>query len=323
MSSKLTKLQEFFTRQTAEWPLAGDNFTALKHCIVKEFTVRGNIVKVQFNPGRIVSTAAKVDTKSISERKCFLCRENRPKEQHDFPFDAEYVVLINPFPIFPEHFTIPKTSHVNQNIGGEVVAMVDMTMEFGDAYSVFYNGPRCGASAPDHHHFQMGTAGFMPMEKEVSGLPVHANAVMRNGFSFDGIADGLRTYIRFTLTDAACRESFIAEVESFISFYETFNGEGAEPMMNIVSFKEKSTGYIYLLILLRKKHRPDVYFADEPERFVISPASVDVGGKIITPRREDFDRINEDLIGSIFDEVFVSEVRMHEIFSAYTSRLKT
>jgi len=156
MSSKLSLLQEFFTRQTAEWPLAGDNFDALKNCLIKEFNVRGNTVKVQFNPGRIVSTAAKVDTKSIAERKCFLCRENRPKEQQDFPFDNEYVVLINPFPIFPEHFTIPKTEHVDQKISGEIAALVEMTMEFGDTYSIFYNGPRCGASAPDHHHFQMG-----------------------------------------------------------------------------------------------------------------------------------------------------------------------
>ncbi|MCK6614119.1 MAG: DUF4922 domain-containing protein [Ignavibacteriaceae bacterium] len=320
MSSKLPLLQEFFTRQTAEWPLAGDNFAALADCLVKQFSVRGNTVKVQYNPGRIVSTTAKVDTKSISERKCFLCRENRPKEQHDFPFGDDYVVLINPFPIFPEHFTIPKTGHVDQKISGEVKALVEMTMEFGDAYSIFYNGPRCGASAPDHHHFQMGTAGFMPMEKEVPGHLSLLKVKNKQGYTADAIHDGLRSYIRFVLNDTAAIDSYISEVESFIRFYQEFSGETAEPMMNIVSFKQKETGKLYLLILLRRKHRPDVYFADEPERLVISPASVDVGGKIITPRREDFDRINEELIASIFDEVFENNARLKEIFTAYTER---
>ncbi|MCC6550719.1 MAG: DUF4922 domain-containing protein [Ignavibacteriaceae bacterium] len=320
MSSKLSLLQEFFTRQTAEWLLAGDNFAALKNCLVKEFSVRGNTIKVQYNPGRIVSTAAKVDTKSISERKCFLCRENRPNEQHDLPFDSEYVVLINPFPIFPEHFTIPKTAHVDQKINGEVSALVDMTVEFGDAYSIFYNGPRCGASAPDHHHFQMGTAGFMPMEKDVTERLASSDAVRGDGYFIDAVYDGLRSYIRFVITDTASKELVVNEVESFISFYKKFSGGSAEPMMNIVSCKDRKTGDIYVLILLRSKHRPDVYFADEPERLVISPASVDVGGKIITPRKEDFDRINEELIASVFDEVFVSKERLKEVFSAFVIR---
>lgn len=319
MSSKLPLLQEFFTRQTADWPLAGENFAALKNCLVKEFAVRGNTVKVQFNPGRIVSTAAKVDTKSIAERKCFLCRENRPKEQLDFPFDNEYVVLINPFPIFPEHFTIPKTVHVDQKISGEIAPLVDMTIEFGDAYSIFYNGPRCGASAPDHHHFQMGTAGFMQMETEAAGLAAGPDAVKGEGYFIDAVYDGLRSYIRFVMTDANCKAGFAGAIESFISFYDTFSSEGVEPMMNIVSYKEKKTGNIYVLILLRKKHRPDVYFADEPERLVISPASVDVGGKFITPRKEDFDRINEGSIATIFDEVFVSEERLREVYKAFST----
>lgn len=320
MTSQLSLLQEFFTRQTADWPLAGENFDALKNCIVKEFMVRGNTVKVQFNPGRIVSTAAKVDTKSISERKCFLCRENRPKEQRDFPFDDEYVVLINPFPIFPEHFTIPKTAHVDQKISGEISAMVEMTMEFGDAYSIFYNGPRCGASAPDHHHFQMGTAGFMPMEQEFSERRVTQNAIRGNGYTIEAVYDGLRSSVCFVMTDTRVKAEFVDAIEKFITFYEEFNNEGIEPMLNIVSFKDKKPGYIYVVILLRKKHRPDVYFADDPERLVISPASVDVGGKFITPRKEDFDRINEGLIASIFDEVFVEKSRLNELFTAYTAR---
>jgi len=122
------------------------------------------------------------------------------------------------------------------------------------------------------------------------------------------------------MTTTSSKEAFVQEIESFISFYEKFNGEGVEPMMNIVSCKDRKTGDIYVLILLRSKHRPDVYFADEPERLVISPASVDVGGKIITPRKEDFDRINEELIASVFDEVFVSKERLKEVFSAFVIR---
>ena len=166
---------DLFNRQLAVWQQASDNFAALANVGVKEITVGGFPVKVQFNPARIVSSAAKVDPKTIKERKCFLCGANRPEIQEGLPFfgkKAEYSVLINPFPIFPKHLTVPDVNHVNQTIEGEWERFEDMLSlaETLDDFLFFYNGPKCGASAPDHMHFQGGNKGFLPVEYNYNAL---------------------------------------------------------------------------------------------------------------------------------------------------------
>ena len=156
---------DLIDRQLAVWQQAKDNYQALSGVGVKELVVEGFPVKVQFNPARIVSSAAKVDPKTIKERKCFLCGANRPAIQEGLPFygkKCEYSVLINPFPIFPKHLTIPDVGHVNQTIEGEYERYEDMLTlsEVLDEFLFFYNGPKCGASAPDHMHFQVATKVF-------------------------------------------------------------------------------------------------------------------------------------------------------------------
>ena len=152
-------LAALFKEQLSSWEQARDNYKALENVIVKEVSVGGFPFKVQFNPARIVSSSAKVDKKSIKERKCFLCSENRPQVQRglDFVYEKErenpYTVLINPFPIFPKHLTIPMVAHKDQLIGGRMGAMLSLAKELQD-FTLFYNGPKCGASAPDHFHFQ-------------------------------------------------------------------------------------------------------------------------------------------------------------------------
>ena len=121
-------------------------------------------MKVQFNPGRYISTSAKVDEKSINDRKCFLCPANLPEEQKGILYEEEYLILGNPFPIFPEHFTIPNINHVPQQIKNNFPLMLKLTKDLSKHYVVLYNGPKCGASAPDHFHFQAGTKNFMPIE---------------------------------------------------------------------------------------------------------------------------------------------------------------
>ena len=157
-------IHNLLTEQLVSWETARNNYAALSGVQVKELNVNGILYKVQFNPARIVSSGAKVDAKSIKERKCFLCPANLPAEQKGIPFEGHYNILVNPFPIFPRHLTIPETAHVNQRISPRFGDMLDLAQQLTD-YTIFYNGPKCGASAPDHAHFQAGNKGFMPIEQ--------------------------------------------------------------------------------------------------------------------------------------------------------------
>jgi ATP adenylyltransferase (5'',5''''''-P-1,P-4-tetraphosphate phosphorylase II) len=159
------QVQNLLQEQMNAWELARNNYEALSQVRVKELNFNKFKIKVQFNPARIVSSSAKVDSKSIQERKCFLCEQNRPVEQKGIPFGDNYVVLVNPFPIFPKHLTIPACEHVDQLIFNRFGDMLDLAYNL-DEFTIFYNGPKCGASAPDHVHFQAGSKGFLPIEKE-------------------------------------------------------------------------------------------------------------------------------------------------------------
>ena len=180
-------VQEFLERQIRDWDTAKNNYEALKHVKVKEFELNGSTVKVQFNPARIVSSAAKVDAKSLKERKCFLCEANRPAVQEGLPWE-DYTILVNPFPIFPKHLTIPANEHTPQLIAGRISDMMKIARVL-ESYVVFYNGPKCGASAPDHMHFQAGNKGFMPVEADMKKADCHV--VKQTDRSRLMIAEGL------------------------------------------------------------------------------------------------------------------------------------
>ena len=181
MAEKVTSalVDAFLQEQLAEWEQARNNFAALSGVKVKEVDIDGMTVKVQFNPARIVSSAAKVDAKSLKERKCFLCAANRPAVQRGIEWGGHYTILINPFPIFPRHLTIPDNNHVDQLISGRIADMVSLAGDL-KGYTVFYNGPKCGASAPDHMHFQAGNSDFLTIgkildEAEIVPLQVEAD----------------------------------------------------------------------------------------------------------------------------------------------------
>lgn len=157
-------IHHLLTGQLASWETARNNYAALSGVRVKELNVNGILYKVQFNPARIVSSGAKVDAKSILERKCFLCPANLPPVQKGIPFGGHYNILVNPFPIFPRHLTVPELAHTPQRIATRFTDMLELAEALTD-YTIFYNGPKCGASAPDHAHFQAGNKGFMPIER--------------------------------------------------------------------------------------------------------------------------------------------------------------
>jgi len=271
------KVNQLFNEQLSNWNLACENYKSLEQIKVKTLVATdGTEYKVQFNPARIVSSAAKVDAQSIRERKCFLCAENRPPEQKGISFNGCYTILVNPFPIFPRHLTIPATEHTPQLIASRFGDMLDLAQQLDD-YIVFYNGPKCGASAPDHFHFQAGNKGFLPIEND------------RNRRNAICIESENKQEIR----------------NRFRQIYDSLplQADDAEPMMNILIWYENAQWIV--CIFPRKKHRPACFSAESEANLLISPASVDLGGVFITPLEKDFEKITAEDITQILSEVLV------------------
>ena len=291
-----SQIQSLFHEQVSNWELARANFEGLKTVQTKSFSFNDFEIKVQFNPARIVSSGAKVDAKTIAERKCFLCAENRPVQQNGV--DAgDYIVLVNPFPIFPEHFTIPRKEHVDQQILPYFTDMLDLAKAL-DNYLIFYNGPKCGASAPDHMHFQAGTKDFLPLVNDYKKLKdTHANLlVTTEKMQLYQLNNYLRTVYCIEATDSA------AAKDTFEKLYAHYSdAENAEPMMNIVCMYENNKWCIF--ILPRKAFRPWQYTADADKQLLVSPATVEMSGIFITPIQEHFERITKQDIESIFEQV--------------------
>jgi ATP adenylyltransferase/5',5'''-P-1,P-4-tetraphosphate phosphorylase II len=303
MNKLNTKVTELFHEQVSNWELAFKNFEGLKTVRTKSFDFGDFEVNVQFNPARIVSSGAKVDAKTIAGRKCFLCTENRPAEQ-SFVEAGDYLVLVNPFPIFPEHFTIPRKEHVDQQIKPYFTDMLELA-EALDDYLVFYNGPRCGASAPDHMHFQAGTKDFLPLVNDYKRLKAtHAELLVESGnvqlFSFNNY---LRTVYCIESTDmASAKDSFEKLYQYFTSPPTPLLEESGveEPMMNIVCTFE--AGKWFTFVLPRKVFRPWQYTAEGDKQLLVSPATVEMCGVFITPIESHFERITKEDVVSILEQ---------------------
>ena len=298
----MTELQSLLKRQLAGWPEAARRYRDLREVQTKEITIGGMPVRVQYNPARAVSTLARTDAASIAARPCFLCRENRPQQQKSMPFEGcdgrRYEILVNPFPIFPEHFTVPAVDHVPQRIAGRFPDMLRLADTFSDM-TVFYNGPESGASAPDHFHFQMGCRGFLPVERHFGLLG--PRTVMRPGAAVIALTSAYIPGLPvITAPDAKSAEAaFLRVLRSLPVSPRT-----GEPQLNILCWKERtdSDTVFRILVIPRKAHRPSCYYAPEGEAVRISPASVDLGGVFIVPVEEDFRRANAEVLQSIIRE---------------------
>ena len=305
MSNKVTSAQinDFINAQIAEWPMAAGNFEALKGVKVKEVELPGWTVKVQFNPARIISSSAKVDAKSLKERKCFLCAENRPEVQRGIEW-GKYTILINPFPIFPRHLTIPD-KHVDQLIDGRIADMMRLAMEL-DEYTVFYNGPKCGASAPDHMYFQAGNSGFLTLGEALENAEL--KTVATDGEATLALVDTLP--MRVFVIDTECPE---AGQRLFTRLYNAIpvpEGE-KEPMMNLLCYS--TAAGVRLVVIPRKAHRPSFYGTEGEDTMLLSPASVDMGGVFITPLEKDFNKLDAALIQKVLDELCLDQEAVEDI----------
>ena len=299
-------MQGLIDRQLASWPEAARRYSDLREVKTKEITIGGMPVRVQYNPARAVSTLARTDAASIAARPCFLCRENRPQQQESMPFEGcdgrRYEILVNPFPIFPEHFTVPAVDHVPQRIAGRFPDMLRLAEAFPDM-TVFYNGPESGASAPDHFHFQMGCRGFLPVERHFGLLG--PRTVMRPGAAVIALTSAYIPGLPvITAPDAKSAEAaFLRVLRSLPVSPRT-----GEPQLNILCWKEQDTcpesrqPVFRVLVIPRKAHRPSCYYAPEGEAVRISPASVDLGGVFIVPVEEDFRRTDAEVLQSIIRE---------------------
>ena len=298
--SLTSKVEALLDHQLSHWNLAQQNYKALKTIESKTLNVLGFPMQVQFNPSRIVSSAAKVDARSIQQRPCFLCEKNRPAEQEGILVDNRYWILVNPFPIFPKHLTIPFVEHVKQRIDGHFGDMLDLAKALPE-FVLFYNGPQCGASAPDHLHFQAGNKGFLPLEINWSAWKQYAEHIIElPNFTL------LRhiTYPHAMLImESSERQSLVSW---FKNLYKQFNinVNGVEPMLNLLCSWKNGQWTVWLFP--RRLHRPSCYFADGIQQLLISPASVDLAGVFITPRGEDFQKVTATDIATIMDEVSIT-----------------
>jgi len=290
-------IEKLFEEQFQEWELARVNYSQLENVKSREIDFGAFRVFVQYNPGRIRSSSAKVDAKSIESRPCFLCERNRPAEQRGVSFERKLTILINPFPIFKRHLTIPSELHIDQRIKNNFDTMLFLA-EALPSYVIFYNGPQCGASAPDHFHFQAGNRGFMPVEKDFQSRDFATLLSSEEGmeiWQWKGYQRGI-----FTLRGDNSEKL----VTTFYVFLEKFAGiqhDLIEPMLNILIDHSDNTWTIH--IIPRKKHRPSQFYAEGESRLMISPAAVDLGGVMITPREEDFEKITRADVEDIFAQV--------------------
>ena len=296
--------QRFFESELKTWPDAAARYQALAEQVqMRDLPLGGDIrLRVQFNPSRIVSTGASIDAATLERRPCFLCSENRPAQQHALRAVRGMSLLVNPFPILPRHFTLPSLRHEPQRLGEHFLTMQRLAWNM-PSLMVFYNGPLCGASCPDHLHLQAGSRGVAPLEADWAR---YASRLYPDR-ACQLLADyACPVFVLRSASPAAGVEPF-RRLEAALPIHE---GE-TEPRMNVVCWRQEDE--LVTLVFPRKKHRPDCYSAPEGERLLVSPGALDMCGLLITPRQEDFQRLTPERAAAILREVTMSPEELQPI----------
>ena len=294
-------IERYFDRQLRLWPDARTRYRQLLQVQTRDLSVGSMTMRVQHNPARIVSTGANLAKEAVASRPCFLCSENRPDVQLSKTIDGSYELLVNPFPILPMHFTLPLRHHQPQRIKPMYAEMLRLLSRYPQL-TVFYNGPLCGASAPDHAHLQAGMGTLLPLQREWGRLCRNLTTVVRPDDSS----------LLATVDDYPCPALLIRTREAkssgrlFALLYNAMTvAEGeSEPMMNIVCWRQDDD--LLTVVFPRRKHRPDCYYQEGAGQMVVSPGALDMAGLIITPRADDFSRIDAKQAQAILQECAVS-----------------
>jgi len=306
------KTQKFIRTQLKTWELAQANHKALKKVKTISLDLNGISFKKQFNPARIVSTAAKVDKKSIEQRPCFLCRKNQPKEQEAMPIGNGYNLCVNPYPILPGHITLPLSEHSPQCIGKYFMEdLKGLLLQLPENYAIFYNGPCCGASAPDHFHFQGVQKEDVPLIAQYDKLKVGRQLLQQESF-LEEIKDTEEFVYherKFYYMNGYVCPLFVIETdfmapdlnfEEFLHHFPKANGE-TEAKFNIFAWKEKE--HLTVVLIPRSKHRPNCYTLEEANQRLISPGALDMAGVLVTARLKDFNQLTSKEAQKIIQEV--------------------
>lgn len=308
-------LDDFTQGQRISWPLAGANFKGLEQVEEKSFQFDGFEIRIQYNSERIRSSVAKVDQASVAARPCFLCNQNRPPEQEGIAFGDRYQILVNPFPIFRNHFTITSNLHTDQRFFSNIRDLFELARAM-ETYTVFYNGPECGASAPDHLHFQAGESAFLPIGNDFEILKKDQDKLLFSGEETRVWAFG--SYLRKMISvETSSIKECIKVVETFYRNFAGMQPEKDEPMLNALC--SWSEGKWTMHLFPRKAHRPWQFFAEGVKQILLGPGSVDFGGVFITPRREDFDKITREDVVDILDQVCLNQ----DSFLELSKKIKT
>ncbi len=320
---KQNRIEKFVGDQLSRWPLACENFRALKNVHTREMNAGGLTVSLQHNPARMVSSAAKLSREDIARRRCFLCRENRPPEQIMMKFEGrkgkKYHILVNPYPIFPDHLVIAANSHTPQTIWKRYIDMLDLAAKYPD-YTFFYNGPQSGASAPDHHHFQAAPKGLIPLECDVDQLlnrpaddcgPVEYVAELQDAYLYH--------YQRFTkgvfVLEGDTSKSMAKLFYRLLDCAEIPEGEN-EPMFNLFTYHRG--GRFRSIVVFRSRHRSHHYFSEGPDHLTMSPGCADMGGMFIVPVADEYERLTPELLNEMIAEVSITREEEERIINRLT-----
>lgn len=303
MNELRERVEDLLDNQIRNWELVRTNTYALASLKPRYLYIKDFPVILQFNPERIRSSAAKTDTASLQARPCFFC--HRPEEQYGIDYNDAFDILVNPYPISSGHLTIPLKWHEDQQILPYYEDMLWLAHDLQD-YAVFYNGPKCGASAPDHMHFQAMELGNLPIEmnykKASKGIVWEGrNTVLYVLYDFMASA--------FLLISSDLREADYAFKQLYAQL-EIKEGD-SEPMMNVVTWKDEDNWIS--CIFPRKELRPSCFYAEGDANILISPATVEMAGLFITPLEKDFDKVTSEDLETILREVSISEEEKNEI----------
>jgi len=288
----IQRLQELFKRQVRAWPQLARGIEGLARAQTRTVRIGWFDILIRHIPHRVGSTTAPVDRDSVARRPCFLCAGNLPPEEEGVQFEADFTIYFNPFPILDHHLTIAHKQHGVQRIANQFANMLNLAAAL-PGYFVIYNGPECGASAPDHMHFQAGSRELLPIEKDTTGM---------NGLTVPNYA---RNVFLFRGRE---RSALIDRMDLAIELLAETTGKRTEPLVNIAAFHDRGEWVSYLFP--RGKHRPQVFHTGE---LTVSPASIDLCGIFVVPLARDFEIITADAIAAIFREVTLPDDQFREV----------
>lgn len=311
-SASLSRLSnQLYQQQQRVWEMLHNGVKALDAVQFRDVDCGDFSVRLQYNPQRIVSSGAKVDAASIKARKCFLCQENLPPEQLGILYQEKFLILCNPMPIFREHFTISHINHIPQSIEENVLPLLNLAKDFSSSHTIFYNGPKCGASAPDHMHFQASPSGIIPVERDAHEKNRRIHRKKIGGVDFYSLEGYGREVI---MLESSIKQDMEFSFLRLVGAMRKIENTTEEPLLNVLcNYSENSWR---MIVFPRSKHRPDMYFQEGDKQVLISPAAVDIGGLIVTPKEKDFQSVDSIIIKKIFTEVSVSHEVTRQIISA-------